>query len=402
MIRAAVLLLPWLLMAMSGAQAAGRSISYSLWVVTGDSVLLRYTLPREELRYLVPPGWPAPDGKAVSSYLLKSMTVQSAAGACPAIDQGYDIGRVDPLAAAPGLYSFEIMFHCRGTQGLALSNTALFDRASHTDFARVQVNGSRFVPVLFSSAQRQLRLADSAAPPAAGARSYLRMGVAHVGQDLEGACFVLCLALLLRRRRAALYGIAGLVLGYAAATAIAAWHLAVLHPAAGDAWTGFLVACVAALLVVPQVRSPQRLSLAAAAALLLLAAAAALLREPRAALLLTGAALFAGGFLQASVHLEARPQLWLVPTALFGLVDGFVLAADWNTLRISTLMPATGLVAFNSGVLLTEVTLGAALVALLALVRRSRAAALGPLATDLSAAALVGLGAFWFISRSFG
>ncbi len=77
----------------------------------------------------------------VSSYLLKNITVRSSVGACPAIDQGYDLGRVDPLAAAPDLYSFEIMYRCADPRGMTLTNAALFDRAPHTDFARIQQNG---------------------------------------------------------------------------------------------------------------------------------------------------------------------------------------------------------------------------------------------------------------------
>ncbi len=279
------------------ADAAEHSISYSLWVVSGDSVLMRYTLPQEELRYLVPAGWPSPVTAAVASYLLERITVQSSAGPCPAIDQGYDIGRVDPLAAAPGLYSFEILYRCSDPRGLTLSNTALFERAAHTDFARVQVNGSDFVPVLFTAGRQQLLLPDAAPPPRASAASYLRLGGAHVLHDLEGACFLIALALLVTRREEFAYLMAGLALGYVAATVLAAVNLALLRPAAGEAWTGLLVACVAAAAVVPHGQAAHRLPLAAAAGLALLAGIAALLHQPQAALLLAGAALFSGGFL---------------------------------------------------------------------------------------------------------
>jgi hypothetical protein len=217
------------------ASAADHSISSSLWVVSGDSVLLRYTLPKEELRYLVPPGWPSPATASVASYLLTRITVQSAAGACPAIDQGYDLGRVDPLAAGPGLYSFEILYRCTDPRGLTLGNAALFERAPHTDFARVQVNGSAFVPVLFTAGRQQLRLPDAGPPPRASAASYLRLGSVHVLHDLEGACFLIAVALLLKRRAELVYIAAGLALGYLAATVLAAVDLALLRPAAGEA-----------------------------------------------------------------------------------------------------------------------------------------------------------------------
>jgi hypothetical protein len=381
------------------ACAAEHSISYSLWVVDGDSVLLRYTLPKEELRYLVPAGWPSPATASVASYLLERITVQSAAGACPAIDQGYDIGRVDPLAAGPGLYSYEILYRCTDPRGLTLSNTALFERAPHTDFARVQINGSEFVPVLFTAGRQQLRLPDTGPPSRASAASYLRQGGAHVLHDLEGACFLIAVALLLRRREELVYVAAGLALGYVAATVLAAVNLALLRPAAGEAWTGLLVACVAIAAVIPHGPLARRLPLAAAAGLGLLAGTAALLRQPQATLLLAGAALFTAGFLQWCTRSAAPAQRWLLPTILFGLVDGFVLPADWNLLGIAALMPTTGLAAFNAGVLLADGLLCAAAVGAIALLKRSRAAALGPLATDLSAAALVGLGMFWLVSQ---
>jgi len=396
---AALLALLSVLTAPQPAYAADHSISYSLWVVSGDSVLLRYTLPKAELRYLVPPGWPNPATASVASYLLRRLTVRSAAGACPALDQGYDIGRVDPLAAGPGLYSFEILYRCSDPRGLTLSNAALFERAPHTDFARVQINGSAFVPVLFTAGHQQLRLADSAPPPRASAASYLRLGGAHVLHDLEGACFLIAVALLLKRRQERVYIAAGLALGYIAATVLAAVDLAQLRPAAGEAWTGLLVACVAAAAVTQGGHGARRLPVAAAAALVLLAALAALLHQPQAALLLAGAALFTGGFLQWSARSSALPQRWLPPTILFGLVDGFVLPADWHILGIAALMPTAGLAAFNAGVLLADGLLCAAAVGVITLLQRSRAAALGPLAKDLSAAALVGLGMFWLVSQ---
>jgi len=395
--RFAAVLAWWLLLpAAPPAAAASHSISYSLWVVSGDSVLLRYTLPKEELRYLVPAGWPAPAMATVSSYLLKSLTVRSDAGACPAIDQGYDIGSVDPLAAAPDLYSFEIMYRCVDPRGLTLTNAALFDRAAHTDFARVQRDGGPVVPVLFTAGHPELRLPDSGPPRRAGAGSYLRLGALHVLHDPEGACLLLALALVLTRRRDLTYVFAGLALGYTVATLLAAANLAALRPAAAEAWTGLLIACLALLRVVPQAPLKPPLAVAAAGALGLLAAGAALLHQSLAALLLVGGALFAAGFLQLSTRMTAR--LWLLPTLLFGLLDGFVLTADWDTLQVTALMPATGMAAFNAGVLLTDMSLCAAAAGALALARDSRIAVAGPLASDLSTAALVGLGMFWLLS----
>jgi hypothetical protein len=94
---AAALLLCWLPVT---TQASERSTSYSLWAVTGNTVLMRYTLPQDQLRHLVPQGWPTPATAQVSAYLLRNITVQSAGGECPALDQGYDIGKVDPLPRA--------------------------------------------------------------------------------------------------------------------------------------------------------------------------------------------------------------------------------------------------------------------------------------------------------------
>jgi hypothetical protein len=284
---------------------------------------------------------------------------------------------------------------------MTLSNTALHDRVLHTDFARVQVNGGDFVPVVFSRGHERLTLVDAAPATPSGAARYLRLGAAHVLDDLAGACFVLCLAPVLVRRRQAAWIAAGLALGYLCASLLAATNLAALRLQAGEACTGLLVACIALLWVVPQPRTANRMPLIVGGGLLVLAAVAALAQRGEAALLLAGAALFAAGFLRLGAQFAARPALWLLPTWLFGLVDGFVLPADWDALGLSRLMPATAILAFNTGVLLGNLVLCAAAATAISWLSRGRLRAWAPWATDLSAATLVGVGTFWLISRGF-
>jgi hypothetical protein len=59
------------------------------------------------------------------------------------------------------------------------------------------------------------------------------------------------------------------------------------------------------------------------------------------------------------------------------------------------------LVGFNLGVEVGQLTLVFALLGIVALLRRARISLPRPIVVDVLSSALVGLGMYWFISRSF-
>lgn len=125
------------------APGAAASASYSTWIVSRDAqtVTLRLTLPAAAAQRLSGTDIPVLTVSKLGDYVLAHTAVEAAGRDCPASDQGYDLGRVDPLNVGAGLYGFEIVFRCpRRLTGLLLEDHVLFGRTpSHVDFARVEV-----------------------------------------------------------------------------------------------------------------------------------------------------------------------------------------------------------------------------------------------------------------------
>jgi hypothetical protein len=389
-----------LLMAALPVQAEHRSISASTWSVSGTNVTLRLTVPANEARYLARPGSPLAGSSALAGYLLRHLSVQSDGGPCPAIDQGYDIGLIDILSVGKDLYGFEVMFQCASSTGIVLEDSALFDVApAHVDFARIATNGGAFVPQLFTASQQALHLPGNASAPRAGFSRYLRAGFLHILRNPDRLCFLIGALLIARRWQERLCILGGLSLGYAAAAAVSLAGLLEARMSAVEAWLGFMVALTAALMIVQEARRPAFTAMAAAGPLLLLAAAAMLLRDTPSALLLLGAAVFAACFLFVGARLSTYPVLWLLPTAVVGLLDGFVLPGDLTTLQLSPLERSSGVIAFDVGAILADALLLAVLLLATALLRRRRVFFPVAMMRYAAATALAFLGSYWLVSR---
>jgi hypothetical protein len=119
------------------------------------------------------------------------------------------------------------------------------------------------------------------------------------------------------------------------------------------------------------------------------------------ALLLLGAGLFSANYLMISGNLSDAARLRLVVTLVFGLIHGFGFAADLLEMRLPAGRLAELLVGFNMGVELGQVTLVLAILGITALLVRARLAWPRPIVVDLASTYLVGLGVFWFVTRSF-
>jgi hypothetical protein len=118
-------------------------------------------------------------------------------------------------------------------------------------------------------------------------------------------------------------------------------------------------------------------------------------------LLLLGAALFACNYLMISGHMQDAGRLRMVITLVFGLIHGFGFAADLLQMQIPTLRLAELLVGFNLGVEIGQLTLVLAVTLLVIALSKLKLTLPRPIVVDVSAAFLVGLGVFWFVSRSY-
>ncbi|HTY48212.1 MAG TPA: hypothetical protein VMB48_00815 [Steroidobacteraceae bacterium] len=408
--------------------AAPASVSYSTWIVSPGAVTLRLRLPAAGAARLTGSDIPVLTVQRLGAYLLGRTGVRSGGRDCPAIDQGYDLGKVDPLAVAPGLYGFEIMFRCPGPPGpLSLHDHVLFDRVpGHIDFARIERGGQSSL-ALFTAGREQLQVPDTGALPAAGIGRYLRLGALHLLGSPDRLCLLLGAMLLVRRRRDLGGLLLGLAAGYGLSLLAGVPDVMQPQPALTDAWVGFLVALLAVLLATRRFGGWNLLAAGLPAALAVLAVLAAA-RAPRCALLLAGAALLAFGLLAAAAPPGAgngtgagtgvgtgagagagtgvgaragAASARLLPVTMFGFLDGFTLPTMLAPMTLTGLAPLHLVAAYDLGSMLPAAVM-AALFAGLAGMPPSVRIGLVParhILDDCAAACLGGLGAFWLVSR---
>ena len=374
--------------------AATRSVSHSLWVIAPDQVTVRVVLPAEAANYIVARGQPQPSNENLAAYVLQHLGVERQGSACKAIDQGYDIGRINTLAAGPGMWGFEIIFHCPGSGRPILNNSLLFERLPlHLDYAHIEENGASISQV-FTAERRQIDLAVH--EPSAGAGIYVGLGASHIAHSLERICFFVGLWLLARFGRDWLIAAIGLALGYGISIAIPLLHL-VPNTASVDSTLGLLVVLCALQWMSQHEKSPRRVAMIAAATLTLLGAAAWRLGQ-EAAWVLMGSGVFAGSWLIVAPR-SAALLLGALPFT-FGVLDGLVLWGDFSRLHLWRELSSSTLLFFNMGSLLAGLAIMALLFAATMGRRRlCRMAAFDGMATDLAATAIAGLGAFWVLAQ---
>ncbi len=375
-----------------------RSVSRTVWLVAADTVTVRVVLPSEVAAELVGKSMPLLSNEGLANYVLSRVSVVSAGAACPAIDQGYDLGKVNSLSVGASLYGFEIVFHCPAAADKTLHFGAMFDAApQHIDYARIDRDG-RQVDQLFAAHRQDLSVPLRGELPAAGAGTWARLGASHIGTRLDVCCALLGLFVLARRRRHLLMVAVALLAGYGASVAVSADGRLVPDSAALAGGIGFLCVSVATLLVAAATKHTRVLARAVGAGFLLLSAAAWALHRPSAACISFGFGIIACVLLRTRLSADALPLILL--SGMCAFFDGFVLPADYARLQVwaGTVGQAA---AFNAGALGSACLLLAALAAATALARRLALRMSAALAEDLCATALAGCVTFWLLSRLY-
>jgi len=381
------------------ARADTHSASYSIWTVNGTRVLVRLLVPVAQARSLTGTDLPVLTSAKLAQYLLQHVGVQAAGRECDALDQGFDIGRVNPLNVGPGLYGYEILFNCASVRDRVLRNDALFARLpGHVDFARVQID-NQFSEQLFTASRTTLRVPDAGPMPRAGTGQYLRLGVAHVLHSADRLCVLLGMLLLLRRRRALIGVIAGFAFGYGWSALLAGAGWLVPRTALVEAFIGFLVLVPAVRLLAPPIT--WRSAAVAGGVLLLPLVLTGYLWGGAPVLLLAGAALLLGGGVALPAQPDSDVTVAVVLAGLLGALDGCVLPAELLPLALParSLLPIA--LGFDAGAVLVDSLLLLAALALGLVLRKRWAAIPRPLFEDVASTALGGLGVFWLLSRLY-
>jgi len=379
------------------ASAHTRSESLSTWTVDGASVHLTFSMPDLEAARLSSDARP-PDDAQVIAYLRPLEGVTAGNAACPL--------SVPPhaVSAAPGYRRFEFLFECPSPDDIVLHSAAFFDLVpTHVNLAQVQAGGDGFVENVLTAGDHDVTVAgaDGKGLENAGFLTFVKMGVMHIFTGLDHQSFLLGMVLISRRIRDLTLVVTGFTLGHSLTLALA--FTGVLRPHAEfiDALVALTIALIGIENVSVVARRPGLLALATGGALIGMAVLRLFGVGLLPPLLLLGAGLFAANYLMVSGHIRDAARLRLVVTLVFGLIHGFGFAAGLLSEPIPPGRLAELLAGFNIGVEIGQLSIVALLTSAVFVLGKLKLTLPRPIVVDVTAACLVGVGMYWFVSRSF-
>lgn len=395
--RRAVLVIAMLLTA-APVLAHTRSQSHSAWQIDGGAVHMSFTAPDLEAARLSPDGR-TPDNARFLVYLTQHLGVTAHGRPCRAASPP----RI--VAAAPGFRRAEFAFLCPDHRDMALQSTAFVDLVpSHTNFAQIQAANGAFSEQLLTRDAPSLAVTGPASARRledAGFLKFVVMGIMHIFTGIDHMSFLVGLVLISRNLRDLAFVVTGFTIGHSLTLALAVTGIIRPHVEYIDALVALTIALIGAENVGAATHRPGLVALWTGGALFVMVGLKLLGIGVLPPLLLLGAGLFASNYLLVSGHLRDAGRVRLVVTLVFGLIHGFGFAADLLESRLPAGRLAELLVGFNLGVEVGQLTLVLALTLATSFLVRHRWALPRPIVTDVSAAALVGLGSYWFVARSF-
>ena len=386
------------LLALSGESVAHtKSTSYSNWRIQGAEVRLSFTVPLVETARLNPPGEGQPSDARVAAYLAERLRASAGDQPCPAA------GPPKPLSATPQFRRFELNFRCPSAKDIRLHSAVFFDLVpSHVSLAQIQTGDGRLIQQLFTRDEQTLATSGgNDAMRDAGFARYVQMGIMHIFTGVDHMSFLLGLVLISRRMRDLVFVVTGFTIGHSATLALAVTGIIRPHAEFIDALVALTIAIIGAENIAVATHRPGLVAGGVGGLLLLMAAASFLGLGGLPSLLLLGAGLFAAHYLVLSGHLRDAARLRIVVTVVFGLIHGFGFAADLLEQRLPPGQLFSILLGFNLGVEVGQLSLVLAALGVVALLNAARLALPRPIVVDSLSAGLMGLGMYWFISRSY-
>lgn len=390
-----------LLLTLSAAHAHERTTSYSTWDIRGltATVSLRLTL-LDASRF---PWFSA----AGSSHQLEQYATQhlvlSAGGIPCAVET--PPRRLD---SPPERLVFEWQVSCAAPGALAMRSDLLFDVApTHLHFSRVSLDGTTRGEHVFSEAQRTWQL--STAPGSRAGRDlgtsfveYVLLGVGHILTGYDHLAFLLVLLLLGRGLGEIAKIVTGFTIGHSVTLALAS--LGAVHPARGavDSLIGLSIALVAAEDLWLLARQPGVVPWLISAVLGVLAVAARASYGAVPAVTLSGLALFTLCYFQLLRCVNRPRRLRWGVAFLFGLVHGFGFASVLVEAELPANRLAQALLGFNLGVEAGQVAVILLVWPLAFALARAIDMRTRALTLEVTSAAVLALGVFWFVVRAYG
>ena len=395
----AAALLALAVFAPAAARAHTMSESHSAWRVQGKSIRLIFTLPELEAKRLAKDSEETATDAEIAGYLAPKVYASVEDQACPAPREPRAV------AAAPGYRRFEFQFECPTADGITLHSEAFLDLVpTHVNFAQIETGDGKFTEQLLTTDRKDLPVGgESAESPLqnAGFFEYIRLGIMHIFTGPDHQSFLLGLVLISKRLRDLVFVITGFTLGHSVTLALTVTGVLRPHAEYIDALIGLTIALIAAENISLASGRP-RVVAAAAGGLLIAMAFGGLLGFGGLPVPLTlGAGIFAASYVMFSSELADAGRFRLLVTLIFGLIHGFGFASDLLEMKLPTGRLAELLVGFNLGVEIGQLTLVFAALGFVYLLKRLRWTLPRDIVTDFGAAALAGIGLFWFASRAY-
>ncbi len=383
----------------SPAQAHVRSESHSTWEIHGGAVDLVITIPDLEAKRLTASG-ERPSDAQLQAYLQSRVYPVSKGKPCALVPP------LVVLTAAPGYRKFDLTFSCPSGLDLQLHTAIFFDLVpSHVNFAQIQnVETGEFSEELITTDRQTIDITagENSALQTAGFLEFVRMGMMHIFTGVDHMSFLIGLVLISRRLKDLVFVVTGFTIGHSLTLLLAV--TGILRPEAEyiDALVALTIALIGAENLAVETGNPRPIALALLASLAAMAGLRILGIGGLPVTLLLGSGLFVSCYLMVSGRLADAGRLRMVITLVFGLIHGFGFAANLLTLQLPTHRLAELLLGFNLGVEAGQMTLVLGVAGLAVLLTRFKLALPRPLVVEVASSFLVGLGVFWFISRSFG
>jgi len=379
------------------AVAHTRSQSHSVWEINGQEIDLVMTIPTIEVDRLAN-GGTSPDDETLKNYLTARVFPLGDGKRCALVPP------VETLSATPGFRKLDFTFHCASAGELKIHSAAFVDLiASHTNFAQVQnAQTGEFTEQLMTLEHQTIEVVGGGSRlKTARFFEFIRMGTMHIFTGVDHMSFLLGLVLISRRLRDLVFVVTGFTIGHSITLALAVTGVLRPHAEYIDALVALTIALIGAENIVVQTQKPRPVALAVAAMMLLMAVLGWLGFGALPSLLLLGAGLFTANYLMISGNLHDAGRLRMLITLVFGLIHGFGFAADLLELQLPTERLFELLLGFNLGVELGQLSLVIGVTLLVMALRKFRLALPRPIVVDVAAAFLVGLGVFWFVSRTY-
>jgi hypothetical protein len=381
------------------ATAHTRSETHSAWQVGGSTVHMQFTIPDIEAKRLAERGEAMPPVARLGKYVADRVGVTSAGQPCAVTENA------KPVTAAEGYVRYEFTFQCPSEKDLKVIDKAFFDIVpTHTNFAQIQTANGLFFEQLMTSDRQSLEVSGASAEnelAKANFLDYVGMGIMHIFTGVDHMSFLVGLVLISRRLRDLTFVITGFTIGHSITLALAITGVLRPHAQYIDALVALTIALIGAENIAVATHKPGLVAIGTAGLLLGMMVLKLFGVGSLPVLLLLGGGLFTANYLMISGHLRDAGRIRLIVTMVFGLIHGFGFAANLLEEKLPQSRLFELLFGFNIGVEIGQLSLVIGLTLVVYLLSRLKLTLPRPIVVDVAASALVCVGLYWFIQRSF-